>query len=753
MNVNTPSTIFDPKKVAQGFEWLRKEFRAILLEFGTDLNQIKIDKIDLSQKVVVDYLQALCIEFHLLGKVEEIVAFHHRRAQESNEGLAAVSHLWGDVFQKAEVQGYSSETLFEQIKNIRIELVLTAHPTEAKRITVLEHHRRLYLFLDSLDVQKWSPQEQSAIEDEIRALLEILWNTGEIYLKKPELKAERINTLHYLKNVFPSALRMTDDRLIWLLNSKKRKKYFIKSENLPRISFASWVGGDRDGHSLVTAEVTRETLNLHRKEALLLLEERLIKLAKRLSFSDKLKEPGEDLLERTKEMLKVPSEKNPELQLVNRHESIRRFLYCLIERLKASPGYPGSEERSNIWKPFKNAIELRDELSFLESYLHRLGAHASAERKVLPVIRHLDVFGFHLALLDIRQNSGFHDRAIEGLGKYIETSLEYYSSWSEDNKRVFLNNELLTLRPLVHPKVKLQGEIKELLCTYDVIADHPFAADGIGALIVSMTRNVSDLLAVYLFARESGLLSRSPDGEIYSSISVSPLFETIDDLERSPQIMEEFLDHALTKATLKYGKTPGEQQIMLGYSDSNKDGGILASNWGLQKAQKELQLVAEKRKVKLRFFHGRGGTISRGAGPSHRFIRGLPKAALGGDLRITEQGEAISQKFANRSNAAFNLETYAASVYHSFTNNIEEKDQQECEQLFQYLAKLSYTHYRTLVESDGFVSFFRQATPVDAIEHARIGSRPARRTGNTSLSDLRAIPWVCSWGQSRFFLS
>ena len=279
---------------------------------------------------------------------------------------------------------------------------------------------------------------------------------------------------------------------------------------------------------------------------------------------------------------------------------------------------------------------------------------------------------------------------------------------------------------------------------------------GIGSLIVSMTRSVSDLLVVYLLAKEAGLLMRD-DGVVRCLLPVVPLFETIDDLERSPDILRAFLEHPITQSTLRArvtGGRPPSQQVMVGYSDSNKDGGILASLWGLYRAEETLARIGSDLGIDVSFFHGRGGTISRGAGPTHRFLRALPPGSLSGTLRLTEQGETISQKYANRITAEHNLELLLAGTAGALIGRpATASTTHDLEPLMDELAAASRVAYASLLRTEGFIEFFRQATPIDVIEHSRIGSRPARRTGKPSLADLRAIPWVFSWSQARFLLS
>jgi phosphoenolpyruvate carboxylase len=283
-------------------------------------------------------------------------------------------------------------------------------------------------------------------------------------------------------------------------------------------------------------------------------------------------------------------------------------------------------------------------------------------------------------------------------------------------------------------------------------------AAGVGSLIVSMTRRVSDLLAVYVLAREAGLLRLFPEGMV-CLLPVVPLLETVEDLERGPEILRAFLEFPVTRASLQFHAAragrPGQprQQVMVGYSDSNKDAGILASQWALQRGQARLSEVGRLAGVRVQFFHGRGGTISRGAGPTHRFLEALPPGSLDGSIRLTEQGETIAQKYGNPNTARYHLELLLAGVTATACLHREAAPfPAELVPLLERLATESRQAYRQLLETDGFLQFHRQATPLDALENTRIGSRPSRRTGQASLADLRAIPWVFSWTQARFYL-
>jgi phosphoenolpyruvate carboxylase len=335
-----------------------------------------------------------------------------------------------------------------------------------------------------------------------------------------------------------------------------------------------------------------------------------------------------------------------------------------------------------------------------------------------------------------------------------------FLEWDEPARRVFLDRELQSPRPFTHPDMTAGPEAETVLACYRVILNHTkqYGTGGLGSLIVSMTRNVSDLLVIYLFAREVGLMTPTDGGDA-CVLPIVPLFETIEDLKKSPAILQEFLTHPLTQRSLDYrkqttGKKRRSQEVMIGYSDSNKDGGIFSSTWTLYRAQEALLEAAGHCETDILFFHGRGGSISRGAGPTHRFIRAQPFGSFNAGMCFTEQGETIAQKYANRISAVYNLELFMAGAAASMIRQRNsQKRAHPLEPVMDILSEKSNQAYRKLITAKGFLTFFREATPIDIIESTRIGSRPSRRSGKTSLEDLRAIPWVFSWNQARFSLS
>lgn len=699
--------------------------------------------------------QAYSIAFQLLNMVEENATIQIRRQIESDNRLNAVSGLWEQNLERLQAIGLGEREIAADLSRMRVEPVLTAHPTEAKRATVLEHHSRLYQLLVKRENPVWTPSEQAEIREAIKVELERLWRTGEIYLEKPDVASERRNVIYYLENVFPKALPELDRRLrsAWR-NMGFDPELVAEPSRLPRIAFGNWVGGDRDGHPLVTAEVTRETLSQLRAAALNLLRDQLTDLTVRISLSEHLQSTPAELLDFIATHAAMLGERGRAALARNPGEPWRQAVNLIMARL---PVDDGSVPPAGV---YGSARELTADLDMLRRNLLAVDARRIVQMDLDPLIRSAQTFGFHLAALDIRQNSHFHDLAVGQLLAAAGYDRTDFAEWDEADRLAFLNRELASPRPFTRPDMTLPPEATAVLSCYRAVLDHyrRHGADGLGALIVSMTRSVSDLLVVYLLAREVGLAVHTDTG-LVCRLPVVPLFETIDDLHEAPHILEAFLVHPLTQRSLAFQKEARDletpvQQVMVGYSDSNKDGGIFASLWNLHRAEDALATTGRRRNVRIRFFHGRGGTISRGAGPTHRFINALPHGSLAGDLRLTEQGETIAQKYGNRLNAATNLELLVAGVTGAtLRHRHQSRTDHPLEATMDRLAEESRREYADLLHADGFVTFFREATPIDAIEASRIGSRPARRTGQQTLADLRAIPWVFSWGQARFYLS
>jgi phosphoenolpyruvate carboxylase len=675
-----------------------------------------------------DCVQAISFYFQLLNLAEEHVASSMRRTREAKLGMSFEAGHWGYYLSQLKAARIKPAVIRNHLNDLWVEPVFTKHPTEAKRWSVLGLHREIVRLLRHREGER-TPREAEQNAGHIRAIVERLWLTGEIYMHKPQVKDELDNLLYYLREIFPAVSGRLDENLEHAWKETWPKEAPLKYAELPHLQFGSWVGGDRDGHPLVTSEVTEETFSAMRQTAVQIMRTRLEELAQKLTLTEARSTCPAALLKQIKDWSGDNTTQEPWLV----------FVSILAEKIET----------------FSEA-ELRTHLEKLCDWLEETGAKRSIVSYVRPLLRLLDSIGLHLARIDIRQNSEFYEKA---LGQMMTAAgvedAQNFQKWSENQKLEFLNHELATPRPLTHASMPLPEEATEARKTLAVVARHinRHGTAGVGALIVSMTRNLCDLLTVYVLAKEVGLTYQE-NGELRCILPVVPLYETYEDLEAAPAISDAFLSHPCTRHSLRIGDTDTCPRfiIMLGYSDSNKDTGILASQWILKSAQSKLVKVGKDHGVKIMFFHGRGGTVGRGAGPTHRFLEALPEGSLNGGLRVTEQGEVIAQKYNTPATATANLEWLLAGSLGAQLLATKIPENKLVDDAIETLAKSSRVTYRKLLDADGFMQFYREATPIDAIEQSRIGSRPSRRTGKANLEDLRAIPWVFSWNQSRYYV-
>jgi phosphoenolpyruvate carboxylase len=683
------------------------------------------------------HIQILSIFLQLMNLVEENAAVQQRRQLIDRSGPQVIRGSWAETFTRLKANGHSEKEIAALISKVKLRPVLTAHPTEAKRISVLELHRDLYLKLVKLQNNTYSKLERDSLKDEIKGLLERWWRTGEVYLEKPTVSSERTNVMHYFTKVFPKALTKSDQHLrqSWKVMGFDTK-LLNEPEKYPQLQFGSWVGGDRDGHPYVTAQITEETLLAHRKAAFALISEQLSALAASMSFSDKRNPVPASFLEIIRKKEEEFGVLGKEAVARNTYEPWRQYLNLVLLQVDNT----SKENPDFLYPVYKNASELAEDLKKLRMSLKEIGADNIIENQIFPIERQVSCFGFHLAKLDIRQNSEFHDKAIEQILMHVFPETSPFRTWDEKTRMKFILDELKQNRPFGIWGKSFGPEADRVLDCYRVVKSHfdKFGKEGIGSFIISMTRQVSDLLIVYLFFREVGLP--------YDQFKVVPLFETIKDLNESAGIMDEYL-------TLQFVKSLDNErfEIMLGYSDSNKDGGVLTSRWNIYQTEKKLTSIAQKHGVHFCFFHGIGGTISRGGGKYHRFLESMPQGSLSGEMKLTVQGETIAQQFANLLNGVYNLEMLLSGItLQSSSYFYPDKTESFPDAIVEQLSKYAMEHYRTLLTHPSFIQFFGQATPIDVLELSKIGSRPSRRTGTRTLADLRAIPWVFSWNQSRF---
>ena len=707
--------------------------------------------------------QLYSIGFEMLNLIEEQVAVKIRRYRQQEIGESSIRGTWQQALKHLKAADISEDEIADAIKNVAVEPVLTAHPTESKRTTVREWHNTIYSYIEKLLDHKYSKNEKEQIKSLISTGLQSLWLTGEVHMVRPNITSELRNALFYLRERFPDLIRPLNHNLekAWLdadFDQKKLPNIFEK----PYISFGIWIGGDRDGHPLITPETTKETLAILRKHSIRLLRRDLKVLGHLLTLSSYINQTPKALQTRINQLCEESDDTALTSWILdeNEEEPWRQFVYLIRAKLlKDRDEKPGG---------YGHPSKLDEDLILIENSLKKLKAFHINHEHIQPFRQNLKIFGFHLARLDIRQNSEYHDQAmVELLTQTNTKDAQSFPQWPEKKRLDWLNEQLASNQRILANKVKLTRKLSSVIGSYQVFKEHytQHSGQALGSSIVSMTRKLSDLLVVYLFLKEAYLLESTPQG-LVSLIEVVPLFETIDDLNCSSQLLEAFLDHPITQATLISQQKSNDiylcQQVMLGYSDSNKDCGVIAANWALYKAQLSMSNMANQKGVKLRYFHGRGGTLSRGAGPISWFMKALPYGSMSGNFRMTEQGETIAQKYTNFDNALHHLESLVSSATlatantaHGKENDNKEKDDATHLKSMNFLSEVSEKTYRELLESPDFITFYRQATPIDVLEKSRMGSRPSRRkTTETahSLDDLRAIPWVFSWTQSRFNL-
>ncbi|MBK8221452.1 MAG: phosphoenolpyruvate carboxylase [Candidatus Obscuribacter sp.] len=670
-----------------------------------------------------------------------------KQAQESLPSLEPGSLC--EVFAELGQEDYRSE-LEQLLKSLDIEVVFTAHPTEITRRTVLLKQLALASLLHKKDHPPLSQAEQNKLKSGLKSVVESLWLTEHVMHFKPAVMDEVRYGIYHFDNVVFDAVIDVHERLLADLPAGSADK----SVNF--ITFGSWIGGDRDGNPFVTCEVTRKTLAYQKQVIFGRYLKELETLFNELSHSYRwLASDGLELkpaLVKLKQSLEAEAEKFP--QVFERHgeryklEPFRLKLLYIQARLRATlsgqDGEGKNEGKSDGQQDYCTATELRRDLEMIEAVLVEAGCMESG-RSLRRLIYGVDIFGFHLAKLDIRQHSKRHRQALSEVLAGLQICPDF-ESLPEEEKVAFLSKELTGKRPLLPRLLSFSPATSETIEVFRTMYDlrKLYGDEALDTYIVSMTERPSDLLTILLFARESELMA--------PPISVVPLFETIEDLRGAPAMFELLLNCPPYREYLQ-GRD-NLQEIMIGYSDSGKNGGIVASNWELHKAQKALVETARRYDVKLRLFHGRGGTIGRGGGPTHRAILAQPAGTVDGRIKITEQGEVISSKYAMHGIAVRNFDRLAAAVIKASLKSKDRPEKASWLEFMEELSALSFKAYRNLVyESPGFVDFFCQTTPITEISELKMGSRPTRRTaGSTAIEDLRAIPWVFAWTQSRYML-
>ncbi|WP_448956098.1 phosphoenolpyruvate carboxylase [Labrys neptuniae] len=699
-----------------------------------------LDRLDKQQRICA--LQATGIWFQLVAIANELLAMRARRELEQVGGADEIVGSFSNVVGEIAAAGYPAEAVQLVLDQLSIGPTMTAHPTEAKRVTVLEIHRRIYRKLTELEQHRWAPRERDQHVADLTSEIELLWMSGELRLERPSVEREIAWGLHFFREViFEATPRIYDTAQEAL--ARHYPDYNLKVPSF--LQFASWIGGDRDGNPNVTAETTAYALDACRQAIIGWYIQQVRRLVTVLSVSANVVDIPEAFGQALERLLRATSSASA-ISARNPGEPLRQFAAAMLERLRAM-------RSESLAEPYARADSFRADLIGLENALVKLGGATVARRLVRPLRQQVESFGFRTVALDIRQNSTVVNRVLAELFKLAagaEAPEPESPQWGARIRAGLQSGE----RPAFEREA-LSDEARELIDLFEVIREASADPSGgaIGAFILSMTRSSDDLLAVYLIAQYCGLATAS-DGSGTLNLRVVPLFETIADLRAAPDILDQLLGLSIVRRSVR--EFGSRQEVMLGYSDSNKDGGFLASNWELSKAQRRITALGQKRKVKISFFHGRGGSVSRGGAPTGRAIAAQPAGTIDGVMRVTEQGEVVSSKFANRGTGLYQLEILAASVFaHSVKspNESELKDIPEFNEALEALTGMSQASYSGLIREPGFIDYFNQASPVEELSLLKIGSRPARRFGARDISDLRAIPWVFAWSQNRHLIT
>ena len=625
--------------------------------------------------------------------------------------------------------------------------VLTAHPTETRRRTVFDVQKHIGASMrarhEVINAPRTARTEAKleALALEIRRRIMTLWQTALIRMNRPDFRDEvEVGLRYYQLSLLETVPKLNRD-----VAAMMRELGGDDVPENPVVRMGSWIGGDHDGNPYVTEDVVRYATDRAAGTILRHYVKQLHSLERELSFSDRLTQVSVDLVElANRGQNDVPNRVD---------EPYRRAVHGIRGRVAATAiSRLGASVVEGDWschEPYSSVEEMRADLDVVEASLRRSHDDLIADHRLADIQGATDVFGFHLYSLDLRQNSESHEDILTELFR-LSGVAEDYRSLPERRRVEILTRELTSARPLVPRGVELSEVTARELGIMRAAADavEAYGPEVVPHCIISMCSSVSDLLEPMILLKEVGLISVE-DGAPSGTVDVIPLFETIEDLQAGASVLREAWDVPLYR---RYVASRGDlQEVMLGYSDSNKDGGYFAANWALYDAETAIAAVAREEGVRLRLFHGRGGTVGRGGGPSYEAILAQPKGAVQGSVRITEQGEIISAKYGHPVTARRNLEALVAATIESTLLDLEDLDDQgRAYDVMSEISELSRDAYAALMHDDpGFIEFFETSTPVGEIGSLNIGSRPSSRKQTTSISDLRAIPWVLAWSQQR----
>ncbi len=676
-----------------------------------------------------------------LAEEEERVRILHRRAKEAVEKGKPIHETILAAVQSLAEAGMDAAAMQSLLHRLMIMPVFTAHPTEAKRRTVLMKLDRINELLETLDFRDQTPPESDKALQALREEIASLWLTDETRPRPPTVLDEVRNGLYY----FESTLLELIPQIYQSLHESLAQVYPNDTFTIPQfLRFGSWIGGDRDGNPFVTVHTTEETLREHKALILRYYRTAFDKVHGHLSLSERY-----GISEALAESLRRDAEMFPEREALveSRYpeQPYRQKMHYIYEKLGATledNRRPWRSERLHRDNVYETAAQFTADLKLVQDSLRELqGGARFADGMLALLILQSQMFGFHLATLDLRQHAERHSAAISEVLKSYGVA-EIFSEWTEARKVEVLTKELMNRRPFTPARLTFSEETNETIELFRLLhrAHERIGTSSIESYIISMTTGASDILTVLLFAQDAG---------VADNIDVVPLFETVADLHAAPHIMKSLFDNPAYQQHL--AKRGNAQQIMIGYSDSNKDGGYLTANWELFAAQWTLAAVCEEHGITLTLFHGRGGSVGRGGGPANRAILAQPAESVRGRIKLTEQGEVITNRYANPTLAYRHLEQVVNAVLlTSHPDRMAFTPKATWEAALRDLAEIAEETYRKLIhQSPELLVYFQQTTPISEIGALNIGSRPAKRKATVGITDLRAIPWVFAWTQSR----
>ncbi|WML43463.1 phosphoenolpyruvate carboxylase [Neobacillus sp. PS3-40] len=720
-------------------EKIRSLCKSLRKQFDREMYEtLKEEIAHLSSPMRQQIIRAFSIYFHLVNAAEQNHRIRRRRQYQLQEDHIVQPDSIENAIQSLKENHVSREFIQNILETLSLELVITAHPTEAMKRSILEIQKRIANILKYMDNPMLTKREKKQLEESLFNEVTILWHTDELRYHKPTVLDEVRNGLYYfdqtLFNVLPDIHQEVEDCL-------ERSFSDTKWEVPNFLRFGSWIGGDRDGNPNVTPEITWETLNKQRRLVIKKYRTVLVDLMKRYSHSTTRIEISEELLAslESEEDKFLPADKKWPIVT----EAYRRKFAIIIERLKqVGKGDAG----------YKSADELLEDLFVIKRSLALHHPAVNELKMIKKLIRQVQLFGFHLATLDIRNHSGEHELAITEILRKVRVT-DNYGQLPEEDKIKILQNILSDQRPVLLLNEDYSKETQEMINVFQMIknAHDEFGKRSISVYLVSMTQSVSDVLEVLVLAKEAGINRLHADGRVESYLNVAPLLETIDDLTAGSKIMESLFQMPIYRTHLH--ELGDQQEIMLGYSDGSKDGGTLTANWKLYNTQLEIHKMAKKYQIGLKFFHGRGGSLGRGGGTLNQSILSQPAETLGDGVKITEQGEVLSSRYLLEDIAYRSLEQATSTLLKASTNLSTESNQVTYSIWQQAMEEISGTaliKYQSLVFGDpDFLTYFYEATPLRELGDLNIGSRPMSRKNKSRFEDLRAIPWVFAWTQSR----